>query len=45
MSIQFGEAVQRRCKAKENISPLEILRKRSGIDFNLCPICRIGHLS
>lgn len=29
---------------KENISPLEILKKKSGIDFNLCPICRIGHL-
>ena len=29
---------------KEKISPLEILKKKSGIDFNLCPICRIGHL-
>ena len=29
---------------KENISPLEILKKVSGKDFNLCPICRIGHL-
>lgn len=29
---------------KENISPLEILKKMSGKDFNLCPICRIGHL-
>ena len=29
---------------KENISPLEILKKVSGKDFNLCPICKIGHL-
>ena len=29
---------------KENISPLEILKKVSGKDFNLCPICGIGHL-
>lgn len=29
---------------KENISPLEILKKVSGKDFNLCPVCRIGHL-
>ena len=29
---------------KENISPLEILKKVSGKDFNLCPVCGIGHL-
>ena len=29
---------------KENISPLEILKKVSGKDFNLCPACGIGHL-
>lgn len=29
---------------KENISPLELLKKISGKDFNLCPICGIGHL-
>lgn len=29
---------------KENISPLEILKKVFGKDFNLCPVCGIGHL-
>lgn len=29
---------------KENISPLEILKKASGKGFNLCPVCGIGHL-
>ena len=29
---------------KENISPLKILKKVSGKDFNLCPVCGIGHL-
>lgn len=29
---------------KENISPLEILKKVSGKDFNLCPVCHKGHL-
>ena len=29
---------------KENISPLEILKKVSGKDFNICPVCGIGHL-
>ena len=29
---------------KENISPLEILKKVSGKDFNLCPVCGIGDL-
>ena len=24
---------------KENISPLELLKKISGKDFNLCPVC------
>ena len=29
---------------KENISPLELLKKITGKDFNLCPVCGIGHL-
>lgn len=29
---------------KENISPLEILKRSTGKDFNLCPVCGIGHL-
>ena len=30
--------------AKENISTLELLKRVTGKDFNLCPECGIGHL-
>ena len=29
---------------KIGISPLELLKKISRKDFNLCPVCGIGHL-
>ena len=29
---------------KLEISTLEILKKTLGVDFNLCPVCKKGHL-
>ena len=29
---------------KLEISTLEILKKTLGVDFNICPICKKGHL-
>ena len=29
---------------QQELSTLEILKKTLGVDFNLCPFCKIGHM-